>query len=49
MMDGVRETAAYAAVLGLHHRPLHEQEKIVKRHKDRLKKMLQREWRRQNK
>jgi len=48
MMDGVRETAAYAAVLGIADSPLREQEKIVKRHKDRLKKMLQREWQRRD-
>lgn len=49
MMDGVRETAAYASVLGIADRPARAQEKIVKRHKDRLKKMLRRERQRQNK
>ncbi|MGH9843056.1 MAG: hypothetical protein ACREEM_30320 [Blastocatellia bacterium] len=47
MMDGVRETSAYAAVLGIADRPRHEQEKIVKRHKDRLKKTLRRAINRQ--
>jgi DNA-directed RNA polymerase specialized sigma24 family protein len=42
MMDGVRETSAFAAALGVANRSLQEQEKIVKRHKDRLKKTLQR-------
>lgn len=46
MMDGVRETAVFAAVLGVADRPQREQEKIVKRHKDRLKKTLQRSLRR---
>ena len=46
MMDGVRDTAAYAAALGVADRPAREQEQIVKRHKDRLKKKLQREFKR---
>ncbi|MBI1763824.1 MAG: hypothetical protein HYR56_20560 [Acidobacteria bacterium] len=49
MTDGVRETAAYAAVLGIANRPARAQEKLVKRHKDRLKKMLRRAWQRHNK
>ena len=49
MMDGVRETTAYAVVLGIADRPAREQEKIVKQHKDRLKKMLRREWQRRDK
>lgn len=42
MMNGVRETATYAAVLGVSDRPPNEQAAIVKRHKDRLKKTIQR-------
>lgn len=48
MMDGVRETQAYAAALGVAERPAHEREQIVKRHKDRLKKKLQREFKRKH-
>ena len=43
LLDGTRETAAYAAVLGIADRPPREQAELVKRHKDRLKKFLQRE------
>src|SRR5262249_21945699 len=46
MMDGVRETSAFSVVLGVANRSQQEQEKIVKRHKDRLKKTLQRGLRR---
>ena len=46
MMDGVRETSAFSAVLGVANHSQQEQEKIVKRHKDRLKKTLQRGLRR---
>lgn len=42
IMDGVRETSAYADTLGVSHLDADEQVSIVKRHKDRLKKMLQR-------
>jgi len=42
MADGVRETAAYATVLGVSNFPPQEQAKIVKRNKDRLVKLLQR-------
>ncbi len=49
LLDGVRETAAYAAVLDIADRPPRVQERLVKRHKDRLKKMLRREWQRHNK
>jgi hypothetical protein len=46
MMEGIRETNAYADVLGILDRPADEQAAIVKRHKDRLKKKLQRGIRR---
>jgi RNA polymerase sigma-70 factor (ECF subfamily) len=46
MIDGVRETSAYAAVLGIADRLQREQKKIVKRHKDRLKKKLRRDFKR---
>ena len=42
----MRETSAYAVALGIADRPQREQEKIVKRHKDRLKKKLLREFKR---
>ncbi len=47
MMDRVRETEAYAEVLGRQHLAAEDQAKIVKRHKDRLKKLLRyalKEW-----
>ena len=40
--DGERRTEVFAGVLGLHDRPRPEQEREVKRAKDRLKKRLQR-------
>jgi hypothetical protein len=40
MADGVRETHAYAEVLGITHLPGKQQAKTVKRHKDRLMKAL---------
>jgi RNA polymerase sigma-70 factor (ECF subfamily) len=42
MADGVRSTAAFAAVLELSHLPVELQRKAVKRHKDRLGKRLER-------
>ena len=42
MMEGVRETSAYAQVLGISDHSVEEQTLAVKRHKDRLKKTLQR-------
>ncbi|CAG0947698.1 hypothetical protein ANRL1_04440 [Anaerolineae bacterium] len=42
MMENVRETEAFADVLGVSDRPQEEQAITVKRHKDRLKKTLQR-------
>jgi hypothetical protein len=42
MMDGVRETNVYADVLSISDYPTEEQAIIVKRHKDRVKKKLQR-------
>jgi hypothetical protein len=42
MMEGVRSTSAYASVLGVADRSPREQAQIVKRHKDRIKKKLQR-------
>ncbi len=43
MMDSVRDTASYAAVLSITDRPPNEQAEIVKQHKDRLKKSIRRE------
>ena len=37
MLDGVRATPEYARVLGIEDRPVEEQRRIVKQHKDRLK------------
>ncbi len=42
MMDGIRETEAYARVLGIDHLDHSEQQEIVKKHKDRIKKMITR-------
>lgn len=42
IMAGERKTAAFATVLGIQEQTREEQERIVKRHKDRLKKRLQR-------
>lgn len=44
MMENVRDTETYAALLDITHLPISEQEKIVKQHKDRLKKLLRRRW-----
>lgn len=44
MLAGERKTASYAQVLGITDQSEAEQRKIVKRHKDRLKKRLQRLW-----
>lgn len=47
MMDRVRETEAYAEVLGIQHLAAEDQAKTVRRHKDRLKKLLRyalKEW-----
>ena len=42
LLDGVRETPPYAAILGVEHLPREEQQATVKRNKDRLKKVLTR-------
>lgn len=42
MLQGERTTAAYATVLGIEDLPDHEQKVIVKRHKDRISKRLER-------
>lgn len=42
ILDGERKTAAYAVILEIQDYPVAEQRKIVKRHKDRLKKRLER-------
>jgi RNA polymerase sigma-70 factor (ECF subfamily) len=42
MIEGVRETAKYAEVLGISDRPPMEQRKTVKQHKDRIKKVIER-------
>ena len=42
MMEGMRKTSVYAEVLGISDHPVGEQAAIVKRHKDRLKKKVQR-------
>jgi hypothetical protein len=42
MMEGERKTSVYADVLGISSRPSEEQAQVVKRHKDRIKKTLQR-------
>ncbi|HEX9990568.1 MAG TPA: hypothetical protein VGE45_19085 [Chloroflexia bacterium] len=42
IIQGVRDTDSYAQVLGIEHLPDQEQRAIVKRHKDRINKRLQR-------
>jgi hypothetical protein len=42
MVEGVRSTSAYAAVLGISQLPVDMQRKAVKQHKDRLQKRLER-------
>lgn len=44
MIEGVRETGAYAEILCVASLPLEEQVQIVKRNKDRLKKLVQRKY-----
>lgn len=46
MVEGERQTAAYSAVLGIEGLDVAEQRRIVKQHKDRITKRLQRrgEW-----
>jgi RNA polymerase sigma-70 factor, ECF subfamily len=46
MMEGVREADLYAALLGLSSLPAEERAREVKRHKDRVKKTIQRKYRR---
>jgi RNA polymerase sigma-70 factor, ECF subfamily len=46
MMEGVRETDRFAALLGLSSLPAEERARDVKRHKDRLKKIIQRKYQR---
>jgi hypothetical protein len=41
MGAGVRDTAAYAEVMGISHLPVHQQRAAVKRAKDRLKKRME--------
>lgn len=47
MMAGVRENILYAELLDVTDKPLEEQRSIVKRHKDRLKKIIQRKYKRE--
>ena len=42
MVEGVRPTSAYAALLGISHLPVDLQREAVKKHKDRLQKRLER-------
>ena len=46
LIDGERSTEKFAALLGLAGLPATEQRKIVKRHKDRIKKIFRRDGRR---
>jgi DNA-directed RNA polymerase specialized sigma24 family protein len=47
MMEGIRETYVFADLLGITDRRLEEQKKLVKQHKDRLKKTIQRNYNRE--
>lgn len=40
MLDGVRESSVFVDIYELHHLPLNEQDHVVKKHKDRIKKKL---------
>lgn len=42
ILDGVKETAAFARILGLAHLPADEQRREVRRHKDRITRFLRR-------
>lgn len=42
MLESVRDTSAYVAIYDLHHLPPNEQDHVVKKHKDRIKKKLSR-------
>jgi DNA-directed RNA polymerase specialized sigma24 family protein len=46
MVEGVRETQAYAEALGVADRPAEEQKKLVKQAKDRINKIFERKFRR---
>ncbi len=46
MMDNVRDTHRFAELLGILDQSLEDQKSIVKRHKDRLKKTVQRKYKR---
>ncbi|MBL8207300.1 MAG: sigma-70 family RNA polymerase sigma factor [Blastocatellia bacterium] len=47
MMEGVRDTQVFAEVLGIASAPIEVQRATVKQHKDRLKKMIQRHYKRE--
>ena len=47
MMEGIRETELFAAALGLSHFSVEGQRTLVKQHKDRLKKTIQRHYKRE--
>ena len=42
VVEGVRATSSFAEVLGIADRPIDQQREIVKKQKDRIKKVLQR-------
>lgn len=46
MMEGIRETTVFAEAAGVSDFPIEEQRKLVKQYKDRLKKTIQRHFRR---
>ena len=46
LIEGVRETQAFAEVLGVADRPIEEQKRLVKQAKDRVNKILERKIRR---
>ena len=48
MMEGTRETSRFAALLGISDLPAAQQTETVKRHKDRLKKAVQRKYKRKD-
>lgn len=48
MLEGVRDTKAFAEVMGIAHLPTAEQARLVKKSKDRLKKTVQRKFKRED-
>lgn len=48
MMNGERDTSQFAEILGISNEPAEDQRIIVKKYKDRIKKIIQRNYIRQS-